>query len=105
MKKRAIGWVLLAILWLDFGLWWALMGHRNTHPWEYFRADTGIIHLATQFIDMILSIPLLLIAFVSRLQVSWGKFPPWAYKASFVVYLLGISALIYIFLIRKKCDD
>jgi hypothetical protein len=92
--RRVIGWTLLAIVWAGVGLRWA-------YPADLHGGYTGVLGFAIQCIDLVLIMPswFLLQAIVAPPKV------PWAYMAGTVVWILGISVLIFVLLIRKKLRD
>ena len=92
--RRVIGWILLAIVWAGVALRWA-------YPADLHGGYTGILGLTIQCIDLVLIMPswFLLQAIVEPPKA------PWAYMTGTAVWILGISVLIYVLLIRKKSRD
>ena len=90
MSKSAIGWVAQIILWSGVVLRWF-------YPADLHGGYTGILEMAVHCVDIILVMPSWVLL---QIIVSPAK-APWAYTVGTVVWVLGLSTLIYILLIKK----
>ena len=88
--KRRIGWVLL-------GLMWAGVALRLVFPLDTFHSGyPTALNLLLLGVDMLFVMPPMLVV-----QAVLAPSQDWVYLASTAVYVLGLSLLIYRFLLKR----